>query len=1339
MTDTAPQDAPKQPAPRGFWRRVAGRCARRPFAMLLGFMAALAPWVGLAWLVATPAGLVGLAGALNALGRGDLRVEGVSGRLCDHFAIERFHLQAGLTRIEIRALDMSWQPSALFRGVLHSTKLSAAMLEVGHTSSGKLPAVPPSFALPVELVLDDVRLGRFDYSSDLDEHNRHRLFGFSGLAGRARMERHRWRFATISGQTDWGPAVVTGTLDPDPPFAIALDGQLRARYGGRELPARLAARGSLVDLKLSGEGRSELFHARAGMALKSFAARSLAGFSLAIDEFDPKKLSESLPSARLSLAATLAPLPPRPALPEAAAGSGPRLGGEVTISNAEAGAADSGRLPLERLSARLAWDGGRVEFDRLDVQLPGQGRVAGKLAWLWPLKPDRWGRVETELVLAAIDPSRLHSRLPAARLSGRISAEAGRDSQTAKIALADGRFDLAAELARHGTKLDLAKLRLASGGAEISGSGSIDLDASRRFALALQASRFDPHTLWAAAPAGSLSGSLAASGRLRARPELEGRFALADSRLAGFPVAGDGVISLADGHLSHTKFSLDALGNRVSAEGAFGRAGESLAFRLDAPALARLGAGFDGRLTGSGTLAGSLEQFSGNLDLRGDRLALPGGHRLDAINLRARLPAGRSSPFSLQLTAAGYRRPGELEAKIRRASLDAEGTRADHGLKFELELPHRYALRAQARGGLGQGLAWNGKLNRLSLEAGGELQLVSPADLAIGPELVRLGAAKLRGERAEFSSELLSWTPREILARGHLTGAEIRPGAVDPLRVRSRRVALQFGADWDLALGEHANGRLHLFREGGDVVVGDEAPVALGLSDFDVAVRLSEDRLSLNANALGLRSGRFSAQLAAQLERQGGLWRLAADEALQGSAKITIPSIDWLGPLVDTNLRTSGSFSGDFSLAGTVAHPLSSGSAWGENLSFVMVDQGLRMTGGRLRLHFDADRAYLDDLSFASPARVRPDDKRIDFGALAGEPGRARASGQIELASGKGSFLLEAERLAILQRHDRWLMISGQGRVDSTWKTMTLAGRFTVPAGYIGFARRGLPTLDEDVVVRGRAQPSEQRFRIATDLEVDLGEALYLKALGVDTRLTGSLSLHARPGEALRASGAIETRDGIYDAYGQRLTIDEGKITFQGPLNNPAISVTALRKGLSVEAGVQISGSALKPRVKLVSSPNVPDVEKMSWIMLGRAPGVGSEADGALMMAAAGALLGDTTGGITGQIANVFGIDQIRLAQSESKGLGRATTSQVAGSATGFATSSAATGSDSVSQQVVVIGKRLSNDLYLSLEQGVLGTESIVKLSYALSRKIALVVRAGTEQALDLNYTISFR
>jgi len=161
--------------------------------------------------------------------------------------------------------------------------------------------------------------------------------------------------------------------------------------------------------------------------------------------------------------------------------------------------------------------------------------------------------------------------------------------------------------------------------------------------------------------------------------------------------------------------------------------------------------------------------------------------------------------------------------------------------------------------------------------------------------------------------------------------------------------------------------------------------------------------------------------------------------------------------------------------------------------------------------------------------------------------------------------------------------------------------------------------------------------------------------------------------------------------------------------------------------------------VRLVSDPNVPDAEKLSWIVLGRGPGGSSEGDGALLVAAASALLGDQTGGLTNQIARTFGVDQIMLAQSDNRGLGNAAVSQVAGSATGFSSSSAAAGADSVPGQVLLIGKRLTQDINLSFEQSVSGNESLVKLSYALTRTLSLVARVGTDNALDLQYNISFQ
>mgnify|MGYP000039875964 CR=1 FL=1 len=47
-----------------------------------------------------------------------------------------------------------------------------------------------------------------------------------------------------------------------------------------------------------------------------------------------------------------------------------------------------------------------------------------------------------------------------------------------------------------------------------------------------------------------------------------------------------------------------------------------------------------------------------------------------------------------------------------------------------------------------------------------------------------------------------------------------------------------------------------------------------------------------------------------------------------------------------------------------------------------------------------------------------------------------------------------------------------------------------------------------------------------------------------------------------------------------------------------------------IEAGVQISGTAQKPVVRLISDPDLPEVEKLSWLVLGHGPEQGGAGEG---------------------------------------------------------------------------------------------------------------------------------
>ena len=184
-------------------------------------------------------------------------------------------------------------------------------------------------------------------------------------------------------------------------------------------------------------------------------------------------------------------------------------------------------------------------------------------------------------------------------------------------------------------------------------------------------------------------------------------------------------------------------------------------------------------------------------------------------------------------------------------------------------------------------------------------------------------------------------------------------------------------------------------------------------------------------------------------------------------------------------------------------------------------------------------------------------------------------------------------------------------------------------------------------------------------------------------------------------------------------------------LDNPAIDALAVRRGLAVEAGVQISGTAQRPIVRLVSDPDVPDVEKLSWLVLGHGPEQGGAGAARLLLSAAGSLFGNDSGGLMRQIKQGFGIDEFSVRQGEiGDSGGRQIGSRVVG---GSFNTASGTG-----DQIVSVGRRLSRNVLLSYDQALGRAGSVVKLTVNLNRQVSLVARAGTDNALDMLYTITF-
>ena len=320
----------------------------------------------------------------------------------------------------------------------------------------------------------------------------------------------------------------------------------------------------------------------------------------------------------------------------------------------------------------------------------------------------------------------------------------------------------------------------------------------------------------------------------------------------------------------------------------------------------------------------------------------------------------------------------------------------------------------------------------------------------------------------------------------------------------------------------------------------------------------------------------------------------------------------------------------------------------------------------------------------------------------------------------KGQLLtnlhFKTDKLLILSNVDRQLAITGQGQFSLDENRLELVGDWHVNRAMIILSDSRNVTYSKDVVVLGRPEKkTSESVPVSFNLKIDLGNNFYLKGKGLDTRLAGQIQAVSSRDNKLRVFGTVNTVDGSYSAFGQKLAIKKGQVTFSGPVENPTLDILAGRdfppSDNVTEVGVSVTGTAQSPKVKLVSTPEVSDTEKLSWLVLGYGGGEnGDDQQRALIATAAAAILStQQSGGFPTKLASTIGLDDIGISSSSE-----------------------------LDETVLSLTKRISSRLYLSYEQGLTGATNLIKLRYIISRRLSLVGQTGTITAVDLLYDWKF-
>ncbi len=1128
-------------------------------ALLAAAVAALG--AGAWWLVGTEPGLRWALQQLEPASGGDLRLDEARGSIAGGMRFERIAFASGALRIDAREVSGRLAVLSLFTGTLRIEALQARSVEVVPRGEDAGEPPPQRLALPFRVRIYDAQLAtlRLVLRQATYEATAVR-FSYSG----GPLE-HALRDA--SAETPWGRLSLAATMAAASPFRAEARASLE-RHGAK---------------------------ASAFARLLPFAENRIEALQARVEGLDLARFHESLPHTLLK------------GHFEGAGTTASPLAGKVSLTNGAAGAIDQRRIPASALAAQVEVQGDRLLLRGLDASAAGgQVRGSGSIAA---------DRAQLQLRLAGIDLRALRTSLRRTKLSGEIALSLAPAQQSARGALSQRDMKLAFDASRAGNAVQVRSFRAEAAGGVATGAAELDLGGAMRGSASLRFSGFDP-ARFGDYPEGSLNGRAEVSGTLAEPRRVRARWSVAQSRLHGKPLATEGSASIAGARV----FDLDAEGkwgeNRFSARGAFGAAGDELAWTLAA-----------------------------------DRLPIEG---LGAV----------------------------------RAKGTARGALAEHEVVLSARAEH-FAVGATLRGGwLGQA-GWKGELARLRVDGKYPLVLEAPAALQLSAEKVHAGVILARLGEGRLHVRALDWTPGRLATRGEFSGFPaawlLYPAGLG----KTLGSTLLLDGNWALDSTPQLDGRLQVRRASGDLAVLQPAPLQLGLGDATLAAQFEKGAASLTLQA----ASRLGA-----LRAQGTAASLSRDAAIQFEAQAELADIRAIAGTLPANVRIGGRAAAVLQGRGTLGAPEVAGRVSADSLSVHYPPYGIYLDGGRLRASLEGEALRVEELT------------------LRGGDGAFSARGVLPLTrSADATLRWTASDLRLLGRPDLRLVVSGEGSAAMENRRVALQGRVRVNEGYIEQGLHRLPRLDDDIVIVGRegndAPPNRTRPPLDVDLLVDLGERLKVRAADFDGRLQGEVHLASTGGSALRAFGRIYAADATYRAYGRNLQVDPGVVIFNGPLDNPALQISAWRRNQEVQAGVRITGNLREPRVELVSEPPLPEGAKLSWLVLGRAPTEMSGGDLALLQTAASALLGRGNAvPFTTRIADAVGLDELALR-----------------------------GSSELANRVVAFGKRLNDRLYITYEQGI-GTaaQNLVKIDLSLTERISLRAQTGTSSGAGVYYRYSW-
>jgi len=1234
--------------------------------ILTGLLALLAVLV---WLAGSETALRWSAHQAERMSNDNLELNGVNGSLYGPLRVETLSFQAGDVRYEAQGVEIDWNPGSLFMRHIQITRLIVRKLRITGIKLSPEPFNQPlSLNFPLALSAPAISIDQFLLNIDDTEYQLHRV-----NLGVDKPD-DNYLLALHNIDTEWGKGEAQIRLAGTRPFRISASATMQ-QTDGWSYRAQASASGSLYQLPLNIKMTALGGHADIDANLALFEPSIIADAKIKATGINPALFRKGLPKADLDAEVSVVD----PWTND--------MAGRVVIRNKLPGSWDSSHWPLREMTGHFTAAPHQLDLNDIHLNLAGAGEFNGN-GYV------KNKQLQLDLSTKNLNPHGLHSKMRRMLLAGNIRLQSDALGQELSANLKYQRYRMRLDARHRDDVVEIRQGSVQSGDSNFTFHGALALKDLNQFELEADLHKFNPADFGDYTEA-EINASFSGAGHLAADPEALFEFSIANSQFLHQKLAGQGRMNISGTRIWNSDALLQLAHNQLEFNGALGRPDDRITFRIKADNLATINPQLEGELHATGDLEGSFSAPSGHIDLQASNLGWGKDYHLSSLRAAGQLDRGIDGLLALKADLRGLDLP---QLNIDQASMNARGTRAEHTLLFMAKSPD-LDLEGKFVGGWLRGSAWSGLVMELSNRGRHAFTLKSLAELEVARQRFNLRNVRLDVAGGNLAVHEFTYNTEQTESSGEFHDLSL--GYLQDFTERpvDLKHDLTLSGNWRFAINDKINGNISVWREQGDVYLPVSPPTPLGLRRIRLNVGVADNQLQSQLEASGDDLGSVEADAHVAITRHNGAWAIAGDTPVTANATLSVGSLSWIASLFNRNsaITFDGALSAEIHTDGTLAQPKMYGNVSGDHLTLALPNHGLSFTDGRLRAKLQHQELLLDNLS------IRGGD-----GNLTGQ-GKLNFGGEMPVMQ----LSLVADKLEALSRPDRHLILSGTGDVAVTGKKLKITTKLKADRGLIVLPKSDTREPSDDVIILDQPEAAEKKklpYALSFDLDLDLGERFFIKGKGLDAQLGGAIKLASVDGSFPASSGNIKVIKGAYTAYGQRLEIERGILNFQGPLDNPGINILALRKNQPVEAGVAVTGTAQSPRVNLVSTPDVPVSEKLSWVVLGHGLESSSGQDLNALQAAAGALL-------------TYG-ESITLQQRIAY-------------ATGFEDVSLK-GSGQLEGTVLTLGKRLSKRAYLSYEQGLSGANSLIKVNYMLTEHLSAQAQSGTAPAADLFYIFSF-